>query len=207
MIRVGLPIGIQYELEFGVFAAVALLMGRLGPIPAAAPQVAVNLAALPLLVPLRGSWAASVLVGRAVGAGDPGAARRAGVAALVTGTAFMTVSAIVLGLAPRLLARAYTPDAAILALAAVLIPIAGVFQVFDGVQVVSIGVLRGLGDTRTPLIVNVVGFWLFALPLSLWLGFSAGWGPRGLWWGVVAGLFVVALFLVVRGGPQMCGSM
>jgi MATE family multidrug resistance protein len=198
MLRIGLPIAFQYELEFGVFAAVALVMGRLGPVPASAHQIAINIASLMFMVPFGVSSAGSVLVGRSVGAGDAEGARRAGIAALIAGAAFMTLSACVLGLAPRLLARAYTPDPDVLALAAMLIPIAGVFQIFDGVQVVSIGVLRGVGDTRTPLIVNLLGYWVFALPLSLWLGFGLGWGPRGLWWGLVAGLMIVAVVMLLR---------
>ena len=198
MLQLGLPIGLQYELEFGVFATVALIMGHLGAVAASAHQIAINIASLTFMVPLGVSSAASVLVGRAVGAGEPGSARRAGLAALVVGAGFMLVSAFVLGFAPRLLARAYTPDSRVLALAATLIPIAGVFQVFDGVQVVSIGVLRGVGDTRTPLVVSLLGYWAFALPISLWLCFRVGWGPQGLWWGLVAGLMVVALMLLAR---------
>ena len=198
MLQLGLPIGFQYELEFGVFATVALIMGHLGAVAASAHQIAINIASLTFMVPLGVSSAASVLVGRAVGAGDAGAARRAGLAALVVGAGFMLVSAFVLGFAPRLLARAYTPDSQVLALAVTLIPIAGVFQVFDGIQVVSIGVLRGVGDTRTPLVVSLLGYWVFALPISLWLCFQAGWGPQGLWWGLVAGLMVVALMLLAR---------
>src|SRR5262245_15586356 len=158
-----------------------MIMGRLGAVPAGAHQIAINIASLTFMVPLGVSSAAAVLVGRAVGAGDGHAARRAGIAALVAGTSFMGLSAIVLGLAPRLLARAYTPDPQVIALASLLIPIAGVFQVFDGMQVVAIGVLRGAGDTRTPLIVSLLGYWVFALPLGLWLAFGAGWGPVGLW--------------------------
>jgi MATE family multidrug resistance protein len=198
VIRLGLPIGLQYELEFGIFATVALLMGHIGAVPASAHQIAINIASLTFMVPLGVSAAGSVLVGRAVGAGDSLSARRAGVAALVVGAAFMTLSGCVLWLVPSLLARAYSPDPAVIVLASALVPIAGVFQVFDGLQVVSIGVLRGAGDTRTPLIVNVIGYWLFALPLSLWFGFHLGWGPRGLWWGLVVGLAVVAIILVVR---------
>jgi MATE family multidrug resistance protein len=198
MLRIGLPIGLQFELEYGVFAAVALVMGHLGPVPGGAHQIAINIASLTFMVPLGVSSAASVLVGRAVGGGDEHGARRAGVAALTVGAAFMALSALVLSLAPGPLARAYTPDREVIALAVALIPIAGMFQVFDGLQVVSIGVLRGVGDTRTPLIVNLVGYWLFALPIGVGLGFRMGYGPRGLWWGLVAGLMVVAVILLAR---------
>ncbi len=99
---------------------------------------------------------------------------------------------------PRVFAAAYTNDAEVLALAVLLLPIAGVFQVFDGLQVVSIGLLRGLGDTRVPMVANIVGFWCFGMPVSLWLGFGLGYGAVGLWWGLVIGLVVVAVFLVAR---------
>lgn len=198
MVMLGLPIALQYELEFGVFATVALIMGHLGAVAASAHQIAINIASLTFMVPLGVSSAASVLVGRGVGAGDPVAARRAGLAALGVGAGFMSLSALVLSLAPRLLARAYTPDPTVIAMASTLIPIAGVFQVFDGVQVVSIGVLRGVGDTQTPLVVSLLGYWMIALPISLWLGFRAGWGPQGLWWGLVVGLMMVACLLLVR---------
>jgi MATE family multidrug resistance protein len=137
-------------------------------------------------------------VGRAVGAGDPDGARRAARAALVWGVGFMLVSAGVLLLAPRALARLYTPDASVLAVAATLIPLAGLFQVFDGLQVVSLGVLRGVGDTRAPMIINVVGFWLVGLPVGVWLGLSRGMGPAGLWLGLVVGLASVGLVLGAR---------
>jgi MATE family multidrug resistance protein len=99
---------------------------------------------------------------------------------------------------PRSLAGIYTQDAAVLALAALLLPIAGVFQVFDGLQVVSLGLLRGLGDTRVPMIANVAGFWCIGMPVSLWLGFGLDYGAPGLWWGLVVGLVMVATFLMLR---------
>jgi MATE family multidrug resistance protein len=99
---------------------------------------------------------------------------------------------------PEPLARLYSSDAMVLALAALLLPLAGLFQVFDGLQVVAIGLLRGLGETRVPLIVNVIGFWCIGIPVSLWLGFGLGYGAVGLWWGLVVGLVVVAVFLIVR---------
>jgi len=201
MLRVlwlGLPIGAQYLLEFGVFATISLLMGHLGELQVAAHQIAINLASLTFMVPLGVSSAGAILVGHAIGATEPLAARRAGIATIVTGVAFMSLSACAFLLLPGALARAYTPDAAVVAFAATLIPIAGVFQVFDGLQVVSIGVLRGAGDTRTPLVFNLVGYWLLALPFSLWLAFPQGLGAIGLWWGLVAGLALVGVALAVR---------
>ncbi|MFI5371149.1 MAG: MATE family efflux transporter [Candidatus Eisenbacteria bacterium] len=203
MLKIGLPIGFQYELEYGVFATVALLMGHMGAVAAGAHQIAINIASLTFMVPLGVSIATSVMVGRAVGAGDPLAARRAGLTGLFAGAVFMSASACVLLLVPGWLARLYTPDPRVVALAVTLIPIAGVFQVFDGLQVVSIGILRGVGDTRTPLVVNLIGYWAFALPLSLFLAFRLGLGPRGLWWGFVGGLGVVAIILLTRVRARM----
>jgi MATE family multidrug resistance protein len=198
MLALGAPIGMQYELEYGVFAVVGVMMGWMGTVQLAGHQVALNLASLTFMVPLGVSTAAAVLVGHAVGRGDAAEARRAAAAALLCGVGFMTASATVLLTVPGPIARLYTTDAAVAALAASLIPIAGVFQVFDGIQVVSIGILRGVADTRTPMLVNVLGFWLVGLPVSALLGFRAGAGPRGLWWGLTAGLVLVALVLLWR---------
>lgn len=198
LLAIGIPIAIGIQLEFGMFATVALVMGRIGEIPVAAHQIAINIASVTFMVPLGISSAAGVLVGRAVGAGDAATARRAAVAALVSGVAVMSLSALVLACIPGVLARTYTTDAAVIALASTLLPIAAVFQVFDGLQVVSLGVLRGVGDTRTPLFIILIGYWVLALPLGLWLAFRAGFGPQGLWWGLVAGLAVVGPLLVLR---------
>jgi len=198
MLTVGAPIGAHMQLEFGVFGGVGLLMGRLGTDAVAAHQVALNLASLTFMVPLGIAAAATVLVGRAVGQGIPARVRAAAHAALIVGVLFMCGSALVFMAVPTFLARIYSTDAAVVALAATLIPIAGVFQVFDGLQAVSAGVLRGVADTRYPMLVGLVGFWLVGLPVSLWLAFPMGMGPQGLWWGLVAGLASVATLLVVR---------
>ena len=207
MFALGAPIGIQYQLEFGVFGVIALLMGRLGTVPMAAHQIAINIASVTFMVPFGVSGAAAVLVGRAVGAGDPAQARRSARAALACGLGFMVLSALALGLLPRPLAHIYSNDTGVLALAATLIPVAAFFQVFDGLQVVSIGILRGVGDTRTPMIANVLGFWLIGFPVSLWLGFHTGAGAAGLWWGLVAGLAAVAFFMLVRVRSRMAGAL
>jgi MATE family multidrug resistance protein len=198
MLRLGLPIGCQYVLEFGAFALVALMMGWLGTRQMAGHQVAINLASLTFMVPLGVGDAASVLVGHAVGRADPVGARSSARAALLCGAGFMSCTALLfLGL-PHALARLYTVDPGVVGVAAMLIPLAGVFQVFDGLQVVAGGVLRGLGETRVAMMVNILGYWLLGLPVSYLLGFRAGWGPVGLWWGLVLGLAVVATVLLTR---------
>jgi len=111
---------------------------------------------------------------------------------------FMGTTALAFLFLPGPLARLYTSVPEVIAIAVVLIPLAGVFQVFDGIQVTSIGLLRGLGDTRTPMITGVLGFWVLGLPVSLLLAFRFGHGPAGLWWGLVLGLVAVAIFLLYR---------
>jgi len=206
-LRLGAPIGLQYELELGIFSLVGVLMGRLGAGAMAANQVALNLSSITFMVPLGVSIAGAVLVGQAIGRGDSAEARRAAMAALVCGVGFMLVSGITMLAFPKLLARAYTSDATVQAIATTLIPLAGVFQVFDGTQVVSIGILRGTGDTRTPLVVNVVGYWLIGLPLAAYLGLGTALGPQGFWWGLVVGLAVVALILVARVRARLRGRL
>jgi MATE family multidrug resistance protein len=207
MLAIGVPIGVQYLLEYGAFAAAALLMGVLGTTQMAAHQIAINLASFTFMVPLGVSTATAVMVGHAIGAGDETRARRAAIAGIIIGTAFMCASALAFRLFPGALARAYTGDVAVVALAATLIPIAGVFQVFDGIQAVAAGVLRGIGDTHAPAVINVVGFWLIGLPVSWALAFRMGGGAVGLWWGIVVGLAAVALILLGRVRVRLGRSM
>ncbi len=198
MLRLGLPIGFQYVLEFGAFACVALMMGWLGTRQMAGHQVAINLASLTFMVPLGVGDAASVLVGHSVGRADAAGARSSARAALLCGAGFMSCTALAFLTGPGFFARLYTADAGVVAVAATLLPLAGVFQVFDGLQVVAGGILRGLGETRVAMLVNILGYWLLGLPVSWLLGIRAGWGPIGLWWGLVLGLAVVATVLLVR---------
>jgi MATE family multidrug resistance protein len=197
-VRLGVPIGFQLQLELSALGVVALLAGGLGAVEMAAHQVAINLASLTFMVPLGVASAAAVRVGHAVGRSDGLGVRRSASAALVCGGGFMTLAAAVFLILPDPLASAYTSDQDVRLLAAVLIPIAGLFQVFDGLQVVSAGVLRGLGDTRAPMVVNLLGFWLIGIPVSYGVGFGLGLGAPGLWWGLVAGLGAVAALLLLR---------
>jgi MATE family multidrug resistance protein len=198
MLRLGMPIGCQYTLEFGAFAFVALMMGWLGTRAMAGHQVAINLASLTFMVPLGVADAGAILVGHAVGREDPAGTRGAARAALLCGIAFMSCTAVVFLTLPGPLTRLYTTDAAVTAVAVALIPLAGVFQVFDGTQVVAGGILRGLGETKVAMLVNLFGYWFFGLPVSYLLGFVMGFGPRGLWYGLVLGLATVATILLVR---------
>lgn len=205
MVRIGFPIGLQLWIEFTAFSIALLLVGMLGTVPLAGHQIALMLAALTYMVPLGVAAAAAVLVGHAVGRGDPEGARREAGAALACGVGFMAVTALVLTAFPGPLARVFTADPAILAAAAALIPIAGVFQVFDGLQGVSGGILRGAGDTQVPMWSNLAGYALVGLPLGAWLAFDRGLGAPGIWWGLVAGLAAVGALLgwrvhVVVGG-------
>jgi MATE family multidrug resistance protein len=203
MLRLGAPIGIQFELEFGAFGAIGILMGWLGTVSMAGHQVAINLASLTFMVPLGVSQASAVLVGQGVGREDPPGARRAAGAGLLLGVSFMALTAVLFLLFPGVLAGVYTADTEVLALATLLIPVAGIFQVFDGLQVVASGVLRGVGDTRSPMVFNLLGFWCLGMPVSLWLGFLTPAGPVGLWWGLVVGLAAVAFFLLLRVRARM----
>lgn len=198
MLKIGVPIGIAHFLEFTNFAGIALLMGFLGTTEVAAHQVAINIASLTFMVPMGIAAAVSVLVGNAIGRSDARAARQVAKAALLLGVAFMSVSALVMLTVPALLAGVYTDDAAVLAIAVMLLPIAGVFQIFDGIQVVGAGVLRGAGDTRVPMMIGLAGFWMIGMPISIYFGLFTDARAVGLWWGFVAGLASVAIFLLLR---------
>ncbi len=206
MLRIGAPVGVQYLLEVGVFNAVALLMGVQATATLAAHQVAISLASFTFMLPLGIGAAAAVLVGQAIGRDDPGAARRAAAAALTAGLVVSSVTTVLFLTIPMPLAMAYVREPGVVALAASLIPLAGVFQLFDGIQAVAGGALRGAADTRAAMLANILGFWMVGLPIGLTLAFRAGMGPRGLWWGLVIGLAAVAAVLVLRlyrlfGGP------
>ncbi len=207
MLVIGAPIGFQQVLEVGAFGSIGLLMGWFGTDQVAAHQIAINLAALTFMGPVGISTAAAVRVGHAIGAGDGDRARRAARVAFLCGVGFMTATALLFLTVPVALARLFTGDAAVIGIASLLIPVAGVFQVFDGIQAVAAGVLRGIGDTRAPMAAMVAGYWLIGLPVSLYLGFRTPAGPTGLWWGFVAGLSSVALFLSLRVAALFRGEL
>ena len=192
----GTPVGMQFALEVWAFQCTTLLAGRLGTVELAAHTVVLNLASLSFMVPLGLSLAAVTRVGNLIGAGDQLAAQRVAWISFGLGASLMTVSATIFLTLRNHLPLLFTPDAAIIALAATILPIAGAFQLFDGTQVVGGGILRGIGSTRPAAVFNLVGYYAFALPLAIWLTFSRGHGLAGLWWGLAGGLGVVSLMLL-----------
>jgi MATE family multidrug resistance protein len=196
LLGLGLPAGTQMALECGVFAAATALAGRLEPAALAAHQVALNVASMTFMVPLGISTAGAVRVGQAMGRRDTAAAGQAGWTALLLAASFMSCAALAFVTFPAAIVRVFTPDAAVVAVGVVLLFVAAVFQLFDGLQVVATGVLRGTGDTRTPLLANLVGHWAVGLPVGYTLCFVGGWGVIGLWVGLCVGLVAVALTLV-----------
>jgi MATE family multidrug resistance protein len=197
LLALGIPAASQVTLEVGVFAAVTALAGTLDPVSLASHQIALNIAALAFMVPLGLSSAAAVRVGHAVGARDADRAVIAGWTALATGGVLMGIIALLLVVSPATLLRVFTTDTQVLRIGATLIAIAAAFQLFDGTQAVATGVLRGVGDTRTPMVMNVVGHWVFGLPAGYALCFWLGWGVAGLWIGLSIGLIFVAIVLTV----------
>jgi len=196
LLRLGCPAAIQITLEVGVFAAATALAGRLIPVALAAHQIAMQIASLTFMVPLGMASAGAVRVGQALGRHDPEAAEHSGWMALVLGAGFMGLAGLGLLLMPRVIMRIFTVDDSVITLGASLLLLAAVFQLFDGIQVVATGILRGTGDTRTPMVCNFIGHWLIGLPVGYVFCFLMGWGVFGLWIGLSAGLILVGLVLL-----------
>lgn len=198
LLKVGVPIAVAIFVEGSLFVMAALLIGRLGPVPAAAHLIAINFAALMFMIPVGLSSAVSIRVGNALGRGDPRGARYAGVIGVLIILAIQTVSASMMFLFPEAIVRLYTDDALIAPLAVSLLFYAAVFQYPDGLQIVASGALRGFKDTRRPVLYMVIAFWLVGLTLGYHLTFAREMGPAGMWVGMIAGLSVASVLLLRR---------
>jgi MATE family multidrug resistance protein len=192
---VGLPGGLQMLVEVAIFSLVTALVGRFGALTLAAHQLTLNLASLTFMVPMGLSHAAAARVGQALGRGDRRAAAASGRAATLMGVAFMSVTGISFAFAPALFLGFYGASGPVVLIATPLLYCSAAFQIFDGAQAVLTGALRGLGETRRPLVINLIGHWLIGLPIGVYLAFRRGWEATGLWLGLVAGLVVVAVLL------------
>lgn len=203
LLATGLPIGVTVAMEGGLFIVTALLIGRLGPVPSAAHQIAINVASLAFMIPLGLAEATTVRVGHALGRCDRDGLRRAAFAGYVLLLLTQSVSATIMVAGNHAIVGLYTRDAAAAALAASLLLYAAAFQFPDGVQVVSAGSLRGLKDTRVPMLLAALAYWGIGMPVGATLGFGLGGftpalGPRGMWVGLIAGLVVAAVLLATR---------
>jgi len=197
LMELGLPSAGQILLEGAVFGLVTVFASRLDEASLAAHTIAVNVVSTTFMVPLGISSAAAVRVGQAFGAKDWRGAGLRGWTALALGAGFMGSAGVVLALAPRAILRIFTGDTAVIAGGVVLLRIAALFQLFDGLQVVATGALRGLADTRTPLIAHFAGYWLIGLPVAYALCFPARWGAPGIWVGLSAALIAIGSMLVI----------
>ena len=202
MIVLGVPIGLAFAFEGAVFGAAAYLMGLIDSDSLAAHAVALQLAVLTFMVPWGLSQAATVRVGRALGRGDPEGIARSGWTAWGIGVGFMAAMATIMWLFPRELVGLFLDDnaenARVIGLAVTFLAVAAVFQIFDGAQVVGAGMLRGLHDTRVPMLFALLGYWGIGLGFGAWLAFQRGWGGVGIWVGLALGLAIVSLLMIAR---------
>jgi MATE family multidrug resistance protein len=196
LIALGLPAAGQIGFEGGVWAIVSVLAARLDAASLAAHSITCQIVATTYMVPLGMSSAAAVRVGQAVGRRDGRGASTAGWAALLLSSLFMCAAAVVFWSVPRFVVGRFIEDAAVIAIGAVLLKLGAIFELFDGLQATATGALRGLGDTKTPMIAHMAGYWVVGLPTSYWLCFRAGWGVRGIWVGLTAALVVAGAALI-----------
>ena len=197
LVALGAPAAGQITVEVGVFVLATALAARLDAVSSASHQIALNIVSTIFMVPLGLASAGAVRVGHAVGARDMRRARRAGWTALLLGGSLMIMLGVVLFAFPVPLLSRFTRDARVLDIGTRLLAVAAGFQLFDGTQAVTTGVLRGIGDTRTPMLMNIIGHWVLGLPVGYALCFRYGWGVIGLWVGLSIGLIFCAVALTI----------
>lgn len=196
LLALGAPAATQILLEIGAFSGATALCAKLGPVPLSGHEIALNCAAFTFMVPLGISSAAAVRVGQEVGRGDRAKAHLAGWSAILLGAAFMACMGVVFVTLSRPIARIFSPDPIVIRVGARLLLVAAAFQLFDGVQTVATGALRGSGDTRTPMWANLIAYWFVGLPAGAVLCFYFGWGALGIWIGLCAGLVMIGSALL-----------
>jgi MATE family multidrug resistance protein len=197
LLALGMPAAAQILLEIGAFSAATALCAKLGPVPLSGHEIALNCAAFTFMVPLGISSAAAVRVGHQLGRGDPIKAHLAGWSAILLGAGFMACMGLVFVTLPKPIARMFSPDSTVIQVGARLLLVAAAFQLFDGLQTVATGALRGSGDTRTPMFANLIAYWFIGLPAGYLLCFRFGWGALGIWTGLCVGLLIIGSALLL----------
>ena len=198
LLRIGVPIGVSMTMEVSMFAVIGLIMGSLGTYAVAAHQIALNFASITFMLAFGLSAAITVRVGQVAGRSGVQQTRFSGFTGISVSTLFMCFTALLMYLLPNQIVGLYTNDEDLITLAVNLIYMAAIFQVSDGLQVSGSGALRGLKDTKVPMIVNLIAYWIIGLPLGYYLGIMRNWGPEGLWIGLIAGLTVAAILHNLR---------
>jgi len=196
LVRLGVPAALQILFEGSVFGLVTVWAARLDEASLAAHSIAVQVISTTFMVPLGISSAAAVRVGQAVGRGDERGAATAGWAALAVSATFMGAAALAMIAAPETIIRLFIADPAVVAIGALLLRLAALFELFDGFQIVATGALRGLGDTRSPMIAHLLGYWVAGVPAGYVLCFPMHWGAPGIWVGLTAALILIGIALV-----------
>jgi MATE family multidrug resistance protein len=196
LIRLGVPAAAQITLEVGIFSLSGMLVGRMAPVSLAAHQIVLNITSLTFMIPLGMASSAAVRVGHAVGARDRARAARAGWTAIALAVLVMISLSVCFVTIPATLVDLFTSDGRIIEQGVSLLAIAAVFQICDGLQAVTTGALRGLGDTRTPAVANFVAHWCIGLPVGVYLAFRQGLEVRGIWIGLSIGLIVIGSALL-----------
>lgn len=198
ILAIGAPVAIQYSCEVSAFSGAAILIGTMGDVQLAAHQVAINLASLTFMMASGIGAAAAIKSGNFFGAKDYFQLRKSAQASYHIVLLFMTGTALIFLFANHLIPWIYTSDENVISLTAKLLIIAAMFQLFDGTQVVGLGILRGIGDVKIPTIITFIAYWLIGLPVGYALGIQLNLGASGIWYGLTAGLMTASLLLYFR---------
>lgn len=198
IVKIGAPVALQYSFEISAFSGAAILIGTIGAIEQAAHQVAINLAAVTYMMASGIASAATIKTGNNFGKRNFSDLRKSAIASYHVILLFMSITAILFILANNFLPYIYTEDTAVINIAAQLLIIAGFFQLFDGTQVVGLGVLRGIGDVNIPTLITFIAYWIIGIPLGYVLGIVLGLGVNGIWYGLTFGLLSASTLLFLR---------
>lgn len=196
--KIGAPVAMQYIFEISAFSGAAIIIGTIGAEPQAAHQIAINLAAFTYMIASGIASSATIKTGNYLGQKSFTDLRRSAIASYHVVIGFMIFTAILFVLASSLLPYLYTKDIEVVKIAAQLLIIAGFFQLFDGTQVVGLGVLRGIGDVNIPTFITFLSYWIIGIPLGYLLGFKLGFGVNGIWYGLTFGLLTASILLFIR---------
>ena len=198
IIKIGAPVAMQYSFEISAFSGAAILIGTIGAVEQAAHQIAIGLAAMTYMMASGVASAATIKTGNNLGKNNFNDLRKSAIASYHVILLFMSCTAIIFMLANNLMPFIYTGDLKVVAIASQLLIIAGFFQLFDGTQVVGLGVLRGIGDVNMPTFITFLAYWVVGIPVGYVLGFHFGLGVNGIWYGLTLGLLTASILLFLR---------